>query len=101
MKRLFIGLAAILCLTLSGCTLEQEPVEASFFAMNTYMTFTVYGKNAQTALEDATERIRSLGLLWSVTDENSEIYAANHSYGNPVKVSDETAALLSFALDMA
>lgn len=69
--------------------------------MNTYMTFTAYGENAQDALEEATGLIQSLESLWSVTDEDSEIYEANHSRGNLVQVSDKTAAVLSFILDMA
>ena len=38
---------------------------------------------------------------WSVTDENSEIYQLNHSGGNPVTLSEDTADIVSFALEMA
>lgn len=69
--------------------------------MNTYMTFTAYGENGESALEAVMERIQALEALWSVTDENSEIYRANHSGGQAVAVSAETADLLTFALDMA
>ncbi len=93
-------MAAIL-LTLSGCAAEQKPVEASLFAMNTYMTFTAYGENAQSALDESTELIETAESLWSVTDQASEIHQANHSGGQPVSVSEETAALISFALEMA
>ena len=51
------------------------------FAMNTYMTFTVYGENGETALAEATAQIQKLESLWSVTDKESEIYRANHSDG--------------------
>lgn len=92
----------ILCIS-GGCTSYIEPpkAEASLFAMNTYMTFTAYGENAETALDGAKARIQELESLWSVTDETSEIYRANHSNGKSVEVSGETANLISFALDMA
>ncbi|HJC23165.1 MAG TPA: FAD:protein FMN transferase [Candidatus Eisenbergiella merdavium] len=92
----------ILCIS-GGCTSYSEPpkAEASLFAMNTYMTFTAYGENAETALDGAKARIQELESLWSVTDVTSEIYRANHSNGKSVEVSDETANLISFALDMA
>ena len=88
---------------LTGCAREQELTaqERSLFAMNTYMTFTAYGENAAEALGVALERVEEAEALWSVTEQNSEIYQANHSGGQPVTVSDETAQLVSFALDMA
>ena len=79
----------------------QQPVERSLFAMNTYMTFTAYGEDAQAALQEAEECIQQVEGLWSVTDEDSEIYQANHSGGQPVTVSEETAEIISFALEMA
>ena len=101
MKRWIPGMMAAILLTLSGCAAEQKPVEASLFAMNTYMTFTAYGENAQSALDESTELIETAESLWSVTDQASEIHQANHSGGQPVSVSEETAALISFALEMA
>ena len=88
---------------LTGCAREQElsAQERSLFAMNTYMTFTAYGKNAAEALDVALEQVEEAEALWFVTEQNSEIYQANHSGGQPVTVSDETAQLVSFALDMA
>ena len=71
------------------------------FAMNTYMTFTVYGENAQAALEEAEAVVLNAESLWSVTDEGSEIYQANHSQGRTVPISPQTADLISFALEMA
>lgn len=71
------------------------------FAMNTYMTFTVYGENAQEALDESVELIQTMESRWAVTDDESEIYRGNHSDGRPISVSEETAALISFALDMA
>lgn len=91
-----------LLLTLCACAApEPEEAQASFFAMNTYMTMTAHGANAQAAVDRAQARIEALESLWSVTQEGSDIYAVNHAQGQPVAVHEETAALLSFALDMA
>ena len=97
------GLLAVLT-AFSGCgrtNLGAQEAENSFFAMNTYMTFTAYGEGAEDALADARVRVEEVEALWSVTDEGSEIYQANHSGGEPVNVSEETAELVSFALEMA
>ena len=97
------GLLAVLT-AFSGCgrtNLGAQEAENSFFAMNTYMTFTAYGEGAEDALADARVRVEEVEALWSVTDEGSEIYRANHSGGEPVNVSEETAELVSFAFEMA
>lgn len=106
MGRLWKKLTAFLLAgVLTGCSAPaeemQQPVERSLFAMNTYMTFTAYGEDAQAALQEAEECIQQVEGLWSVTDEDSEIYQANHSGGQPVTVSEETAEIISFALEMA
>lgn len=102
--RQFLAVLLLLLTALSGCgrtDLEAQEAENSFFAMNTYMTFTAYGEQAEDALADARARVEEVEALWSVTDEESEIYQANHSGGEPVNVSEETAELVSFALEMA
>ena len=102
--RQFLAVLLLLLTALSGCgrtNLEAQEAENSFFAMNTYMTFTAYGEGAEDALADARVRVEEVEALWSVTDEGSEIYRANHSGGEPVNVSEETAELVSFALEMA
>ena len=102
--RQFLAVLLLLLTALSGCgrtDLEAQEAENSFFAMNTYMTFTAYGEQAEDALADARARVEEVEALWSVTDEGSEIYQANHSGGEPVNVSEETAELVSFALEMA
>lgn len=102
--RQFLAVLLLLLTALSGCgrtNLEAQEAENSFFAMNTYMTFTAYGEGAEDALADARVRVEEVEALWSVTDEGSEIYQANHSGGEPVNVSEETAELVSFALEMA
>ena len=84
-----------------GGTGQQEPAKTDFFAMDTYMTFTAYGDNAEAALSQAEEEICRLEGEWSVTDEGSEIWQVNHSGGETVTLSSETAQIVRFALDMA
>lgn len=80
---------------------EHSSQTAGIFAMDTYITITAYGKEAEAALADCESRILELEALLSVTDENSEIYKLNHSEGKPCTVSDDTAEILGFALKMA
>ncbi|MCM1539860.1 MAG: FAD:protein FMN transferase [Blautia sp.] len=94
---IFVSLTA--CSALSGS--DRKAYSESFFAMDTYMTFTAYGANAEHALLEAENRIAELESLWSVTDAGSDIYAVNHSNGQPVAVSGETEKLVAFALEMA
>lgn len=107
-KRSFLKLisaVSAIALFLSGCTgqqgASQESHNTGLFAMGTYMTLTAYGENAEAALDSAKGRITDLESLWSVTDENSEIYKINHSGGIPVAVSPETEELIRFTLDIA
>ena len=53
------------------------------------------------ALALSEKRIQELEALWSVTDENSDIYKVNHNGGRPTEIQEETAEILQFALDMA
>lgn len=103
---IFLSFSFLLCGCTGKTTDDLEAKEAvketkNVFAMNTYITLTVYGENADTALNKAEDRIHEIEALLSVTDEDSEIYAVNHSGGTPVRLSSDTERVLSFALDMA
>lgn len=105
-KIISIILTGCLLVGLSACSNvqsdeEQAPSSREFFAMNTYISLTAYGNQAENALAQAQKRIEELENLWSVTEENSDIFAVNHSGGQTVSVSEETAELISFALEMA
>lgn len=100
-----IVMAGCMIVGLTACSWQSEEEQTSaardFFAMNTYIRLEAYGDGAEDALALAQARIEELEGLWSVTDETSEIYAVNHSGGQPVSVSEDTAELVSFALEMA
>lgn len=63
--------------------------------MDTYMTMTAYGDNAEAALDGACSEITRLEGLFSVTDKNSDIGRINSSRGQPVEISADTADLIS------
>ena len=101
---LFVVAALIVCFVSCSHQDSEEiagEANAGFFAMNTYISMTAYGDQADSVLEETESRMKELEALWSVTEENSDIYAVNHSNGSPATVSDETAEILSFALEMA
>lgn len=118
-KKRWTGLTALACAAafmgstaaLAGCSGQAsssgggrqgaDQAQVEFFAMDTYMTLTAYGDGAQAALEKAQDEVEKLEDEWSVTNENSEIYQLNHSGGNPVTLSDDTADIVGFALEMA
>ena len=110
-RNMGIVLCLLVCAVCVGCANKskdtakndslQEQAEGNLFAMNTYMTFQIHGSQAQTALSEMEQMIQNLEELWSVTKENSDIYRINHDAGKTVAVHEETAGLISFALDMA
>lgn len=89
--------AAIMIISFSACSSEQNTAlqETGLFAMDTYMTLKANGKNADTALKLAEERIRILEAELSVTDVESDIGKINSSNGIAASVSDDTAELIS------
>nr|WP_294492898.1 FAD:protein FMN transferase [uncultured Mediterraneibacter sp.] len=104
-KRLALAVLGAWCLT--ACTAVTDPsgsdkaADTEFFAMDTYMTFTAYGEGAEQALLEAEKEIHMLEEKLSVTDEDSEIYRANHGGGSSVTLSDDTTRVVQFALTMA
>lgn len=80
---------------------QEQPASLTLFAMDTIITIEAYDGDGNRAVEESEELIKKLENLWSVTDENSEIYRANHSQGVFVPVSEETKDLIEYALEMA
>lgn len=93
---IFFG-AGLLC----GCGNTDRQESREFIAMGTYITLTACGSSAGEGLAAAEEKITALEKLWSVNDENSEIYKANRSGGEAVHLHKETAGLLRSALETA
>ena len=105
-KILVLGLLAAVLFT--GCENRREETkqalenqkmenrhEATSFAMDTIMTFTVIHEDGDQIIIDAEQRIRELENLLSITLENSEISKLNAAAGKEaVEVSKDTWILL-------
>ena len=99
MKRAVPAVLAALLLLISGCgARSEEPYQVQFFAMDTVMSFTLYGRDSQSAAALGEQRVRELEALLSVTEENSDVYRANHAEGQPVELSPDASQLLADAL---
>ena len=75
--RVFAFLLAPLLLLPYGCA-PAQPLERTFFAMDTVMTLRLYQGGDGSLLDQAEARVRELEGLWSVTDGTSEISTLNH-----------------------
>ena len=105
-KILALALAAAVLFT--GCENRREETkqalenqkmenrhEATSFAMDTIMTFTVIHEDGDQIIIDAEQRIRELENMLSITLENSEISKLNAAAGKEaVEVSKDTWTLL-------
>ncbi len=100
--------AVLGCMLLSGCMEQREQAqqmlenqkdplrhEATTFAMDTVMTFTIYDEDGEELLIDAEQEIRRLENMLSVTMEESDISRLNGKAGQEaVKISEDTVRLL-------
>lgn len=93
-------------MTLAGCSQKSEevtediaePVSQEIFAMDTYMTVTAYGENADQAVKASIEEIQRLDTLLSATAETGEVYTVNHSGGGVL--SEDSMYLLERSLEL-
>ncbi len=83
----------------AGCGSDGQVKEytSEIFAMDTYMSLDVYC-TGQDVVDRAAARIREIEDLFSVTDEQSEIYAVNEN--GSARVSEETTSLLERTLEL-
>ena len=110
-KRAFLALIAALTLVLcTGCRTDKEAeivpekvperISQVGFYLDTVITLSAYTEDVQ-ALKDALEECGRYEQILSRTVEGSDVWRINHANGAPVEVSDDTAAILRCALDMA
>ncbi len=98
MKRIVCLLLAMLAaLFLTACGRGEEPEKQELFAMDTYMSLIAYGDGARDALAAAAREINRLERELSRTVSTSDVYQLNA--GGSASVSDETAALLTAAVE--
>lgn len=99
-KRTIIGFV-LGCLLFTGCqngSISDKQISKNIFAMDTYMTITAYGDNAQGAVNDAIAEIKRLDKLLSTQNQQSEIFLLNQNGGG--KLSKDTEKLLKISLQL-
>lgn len=106
--------AALVCpmLLLTGCqnasdtgtATGKEPISISSIKLNTAVQITIYDSQDKSLLDDCLDLCDKYELIFSRTNEESELYKLNHREGTPVSnttntwhVSEDLAALLSKA----
>ena len=85
-----------MALSLAACG-ETRMVQSEVFAMDTVMTLTAYGKNAEAGLRAAEGVIQSMNDMLDPDLPTSTTYAINHAMGQDVVVSAQVAKMLSCA----
>ena len=90
----FLMTAALL---LAGCSgqekkADEEPMSREVYAMDTYMTLSAYGDNAEKALDESESEIKRIDKMLSTGDSGSEISKLNKA--KEAKVSPETFELI-------
>lgn len=94
MKRLLC--AALMLLTfLSGCS--ANPTRQQFFAMDTVMSITAYGKYAEAAVAAAVTQVNRLEALLSRTRTGSDVAALQLAAPQAVALSEDTLQVLRLA----
>ena len=79
-------------------TSDTDSATRTVFAMDTVMTFTVYGENCEEAADAAVDEIERLDALLSIGSDESEVSILNAS--GTLTVSDDTAYLITRALEI-
>lgn len=100
MKRRFLFgcLALAMGMVLCGCTGGEAQKTVQFFAMDTAMSVTVYGEQAEVGAVAVQQVVNGLEAALSTTRADSEIYALNAAAGmGAVPLSQDTVAALTLA----
>ena len=98
-KGLSLALCFLMLVPLTGCG-ETRQVQRIVEAMDTVMTLTAYGKQAEKGLDAAESIIKSMDVMLDPELESSTVYAINHAQGGSTVVSGQVADMLSKAYDI-
>lgn len=102
----------IISLLLTGCgnfktendnvSKNLQPIKKSSFLLDTIVTVQVYDSQDESILNEAVELIKYYELIFSRTNEKSELYRLNHGLldheGLSYTISDELAEILSYGI---
>lgn len=97
-KTSYLILLIAVVILAAGCIIQSvkgpgsQKCEKQLFAMDTYMTFEAYGKNAEKAVDAAIEEVKRLDALLSTGSASSEVYRINSNGGG--RVSEDTKVLI-------
>ena len=90
-------LCLLLVLPLAACG-ENRREQREIYAMDTIMTLTAYGKNAEAGLNAAESVILAMDVMLDPELSTSTVYAINHANGQSVVVSAQVAKMLTTAM---
>lgn len=95
-KLICIALCAAMLVPMTGCG-ETRESQREVYAMDTVMTLTAYGKNANAGLRAAESIILSMDNALDPELSTSTVYAINHAQGASTVVSGQIAKMISTA----
>ena len=95
-RLLTVLICLCMLLSMSGCG-EAKMEQKQVFAMDTVMTLTAYGKNAEAGLDDAEAVIVSMDSMLDPELSTSVTYSINQAMGANVAVTGQVAKMLSTA----
>ena len=105
MKKSYFRLSGVLLFLLCIAMLtacqnsdENKKVSKDIFAMDTYMTVTAYGKNAENGVNKAVDEINRLETVLSAEKQESDIYKLNETGSGTL--STDTKNIVSKALEI-
>ncbi len=95
-------LSVVLCIAmaLSLCACSEEEKQKQLFAMDTVMTLTAYGQNADEGLDAAAGIINSLDSMLDPDSEDSYTALLNNAEGADVVITPQIADMLMKALSV-
>ena len=103
-KKLLVIPIFLLCIIalLSSLTKPSlEPIKSSFYAFDTVITLTGYGKNSESTLNDIQAKMISIENTLSKTLPSSIIYKINHANGNITPVNSDVKNILTQSLELS
>lgn len=100
MKKSYFRLSGVLLFLLCIAMLtacqnsdENKKVSKDIFAMDTYMTVTAYGKNAENGVNKAVDEINRLETVLSAEKQESDIYKLNETGSGTLSQTQKTLFL--------
>ena len=98
LSEVLLFLLCIAMLTACQNSDENKKVSKDIFAMDTYMTVTAYGKNAENGVNKAVDEINRLETVLSAEKQESDIYKLNETGSGTL--STDTKNIVSKALEI-